>query len=1215
MLSGHHHQHNQLKVVKFAQLNVNKSPAAMTSFANFCHSNNIDVMCITEPPIRRGLPNINRRLQPIYCQSNGPDGPLPVRACICVLNPRLQPIMFSHLSNSDCTTCKVASFIVASLYAEPGGDATSNWTTIASIAAHHGQHNLIITGDFNSDHQIWFSRGTSNRGADLLATFLQYGLSVINNCDTPTFDTIRGKRRLISHTDLTVASASASVLINNWCINDQVNFSDHRVITFNADINGQWSQPPRHTTVRWNTNNADWDGWADSLKYSLDWHHIDESFFDDINDAERLDFAIASLTTIIKTVSDQSFRKYNVYRRRRLPWHDDDELKQLANRQKQLYRRIRRHRRDHIPDHLTSEYHRLRTAYRGRLDTLKEEFLRQQMGDDTNQYEKVCRLLKHQISIPAQTLAGCDDPEVTVKKLLDDLFPDDFIDDDTTRQTEIRLSNENWLDERRGECLDFPDVTTRELFNIVTKIKNDKSPGFDNISPEICKKLLAFFPEMMTAIMNACIRTGHVPYLWKISTVRIIPKPGKTNYGQTSSFRPIGLLPILGKILESIMAGRIRRSLATNCPMSTNQYGFTSGKSTIHALDQLMCRIDHQQRDGNHVIMASIDIKGAFNHAWNPGIIDRLVAKKCPDYIVRIMANYMDDRRVVTTYGGTTLAKTTNRGTVQGSVMGPLLWNLIIDEFLHKDFGANIHVQAFADDIAAVIAHRDLNQLGILASKFMRMATDWCNSVKLHMSAEKSVIMYMSRKLRLPVLPTIMVDNRRIDYVEQTKILGVTIDRKRDFRPHLHLVIEKTTRIYRQILAMVHRNLGMRPHILKMIYRSVVVPTITYAAAIWKHAIVFKYMWNHLRQFVRPWAQLISGSYRTASFISTTAIADIAPLELEIMYEASVSLARIHGNYKFGDDFIDIDIPDCADNMVDLPPNIVANQLFACTYHHFITKIVRMRHSIGGCFAVYNGTYYIVTKYYRFPPYCSNLQADLFVILEAVKFAKEKFSSAAAITIINNNIGAIKHILKNDRKETINLARKIMMAMTNNNMTIHWQKVNPTDQIWHDVRKWARDAATSSLEFKFNLMPMSYVKKVERKRLLANWNKIYIEDKYGSNIKQLHPNVDDVRKFAPFVNKWLTMSLTGHGQFGKYLEKIGRRDDANCQCGLSEQSVHHLKFDCPLMNEPRYRFDMARRNCISPIELIKLEVVFYEQIAIRANELNNGIHQYHTPIT
>ncbi|KAH9498098.1 hypothetical protein DERF_014018 [Dermatophagoides farinae] len=62
----------------------------------------------------------------------------------------------------------------------------------------------------------------------------------------------------------------------------------------------------------------------------------------------------------------------------------------------------------------------------------------------------------------------------------------------------------------------------------------------------------------------------------------------------------------------------------------------------------------------------------------------------------------------------------------------------VVPPMVAQHFGANIHVQAFADDIAAVIAHRDLNQLGILASKFMRMATDWCNSVKLHMSAEKS---------------------------------------------------------------------------------------------------------------------------------------------------------------------------------------------------------------------------------------------------------------------------------------------------------------------------------------------------------------------------------------------------------------------------------------------------------------------------------------------
>ncbi|KAH9506767.1 hypothetical protein DERF_011484 [Dermatophagoides farinae] len=125
-----------------------------------------------------------------------------------------------------------------------------------------------------------------------------------------------------------------------------------------------------------------------------------------------------------------------------------------------------------------------------------------------------------------------------------------------------------------------------------------------------------------------------------------------------------------------------------------------------------------------------------------------------------------------------------------------------------------------------------------------------------------------------------------------------------------------------------------------------------------------------------------------------------------------------------------------------------------------------MRGAIGSCLAIYNGTYHIITKFFRLPTYCSNLQADLFIILEAIKIAKEKFSSAAIITIINNNIGAIKHILKNDRKKTINLARNIMSTITNN-ITVRWQKVNRTDPVSHNVRNWARKAATSNLEFNF----------------------------------------------------------------------------------------------------------------------------------------------------
>lgn len=357
-----HRRKYQLTEFKFAQLNVNKSPTAMTAFANFSESKSIDVMCVTEPPIRKTIPNINRRLNVIYCQSNEPNGPAPVRACICVLNKRIQPIMISHLSSSDCTVCQLGSVIIVAFYAQPYGDMSDNWTRITTIAAWAGVKNLIVTGDFNSDHQIWFSHATNNRGCDLLTTFIQSGLSVVNNTDTPTFDTIRGNQRLTSHTDLTVASSSTLPLIKDWKVNSETNFSDHRVITFMVNINGQWQQPPRHTTVRWNTNNANWDAWADSVKNSLEWHNLNDYTVNNVDDPDSLDLVIASITTIIKTACDENLQKFNVYRRRKLPWHNDGELNQLANDQKRSYRKIRRYQKDQIPARLLNEYCRLRTG-------------------------------------------------------------------------------------------------------------------------------------------------------------------------------------------------------------------------------------------------------------------------------------------------------------------------------------------------------------------------------------------------------------------------------------------------------------------------------------------------------------------------------------------------------------------------------------------------------------------------------------------------------------------------------------------------------------------------------------------------------------------------------------------------------------------------------------------------------------------------------------
>ncbi|KAH9511399.1 hypothetical protein DERF_009864 [Dermatophagoides farinae] len=141
--------------------------------------------------------------------------------------------------------------------------------------------------------------------------------------------------------------------------------------------------------------------------------------------------------------------------------------------------------------------------------------------------------------------------------------------------------------------------------------------------PEILRNCWHFFFRRNDDGYNdASIRTGHVPYLWKISTVRI-------SRNRLSAYWPV---PILGKSWNALWPVEFVDRLPPIAHVETNSMASRdSGKSTIHALDQLMCaELDHHSEMKSRDMAASIDIKGAFHHAWNPGSMRPAVAKTCP---------------------------------------------------------------------------------------------------------------------------------------------------------------------------------------------------------------------------------------------------------------------------------------------------------------------------------------------------------------------------------------------------------------------------------------------------------------------------------------------------------------------------------------------------------------------------------------------------------
>lgn len=85
-----------------------------------------------------------------------------------------------------------------------------------------------------------------------------------------------------------------------------------------------------------------------------------------------------------------------------------------------------------------------------------------------------------------------------------------------------------------------------------------KAPGPDGLTSDICTAAIIRDRGLFLALANKCLALSHFPRAWKVAHVIILRKPDKDNYTSPKSFRPIGLLPVLGKIVEKLIIGRLQ---------------------------------------------------------------------------------------------------------------------------------------------------------------------------------------------------------------------------------------------------------------------------------------------------------------------------------------------------------------------------------------------------------------------------------------------------------------------------------------------------------------------------------------------------------------------------------------------------------------------------------------------------------------------------------
>ena len=193
-------------------------------------------------------------------------------------------------------------------------------------------------------------------------------------------------------------------------------------------------------------------------------------------------------------------------------------------------------------------------------------------------------------------------------------------------------------------------------------MKVGKAPGWDSIEVQVLKTAWDNISETILKLYNGCLKCGIFPNEWKRAIVVTLNKSSEKDPANPSSYRPIRLLPVMGKVLEGLILERIKQK--SEQQLSGMQYGFRSGRSTEDAI----IRFNNMYQEGteNYCLGIFLDISGAFNNLWWPDIIARLKQIGCTREIIALTRDYLRNRTVVFRTNSGEVLKESHKGVPAG---------------------------------------------------------------------------------------------------------------------------------------------------------------------------------------------------------------------------------------------------------------------------------------------------------------------------------------------------------------------------------------------------------------------------------------------------------------------------------------------------------------------------------------------------------------------